>query len=102
MIKRLLERLHIVRLVWLTESWKHEGYRTELRVVRFQGPDREPWCRETDDDTSRRVRLLSNGSCKSRYRCTWQPYNKRSPQFGDIQTRDQLHIVKPEPSAWAA
>lgn len=111
-IKKTLEGLRIVRLVWLTESWEGFGYKTELRIVRTHGPRAEPWCMNTSGGTRCQVRLLPNGKGKCKYRCTWEPYNERSPQFGGFTTRDKdieqpkdvprYETEPPPPSAWAS
>jgi hypothetical protein len=110
-LKRFLERLKIIRLVWLTESWSNIGYKTQLRVVRLQGPRREPWCMNTSGGSRGVVRLLPTGKAKSKFPCTWEPYNERSPQFGGFSTLDDkaesraagfdFGTEPPQPSAWS-
>lgn len=99
-IKRLLEALGLVRLVWFTHPWKKAVPDIKLRIVRYQGPRREPWCWSAG---GWRALLLPNGKCKGRYNGSWEPYNNRSPYQGQssAEANTRFEDEPPRPSSWA-
>lgn len=103
--KRLLEKLHLVRLVWFTHPFKGAAPEIVLRVVRFQGPRRQSWCQSA---SYWRAILLADGKCKGKFDCSWEPYNERSPLPGDTehgseQSEEDFDFSDSPPStgAWA-
>jgi hypothetical protein len=103
-IKRLLEALRLVRLVWFTHPWKDAATDIVLRIVRYQGPCKQPWCWSAG---RWRAILLPNGKGEGKYNCSWEPYNERSPQFEaatiNPSSEKEVNFEKepPPPSSWA-
>lgn len=102
LIKRLLEKLHLVKLVWFTHPFKDEGEQIVLRIVRFQGPRNQPWCWSA---RYWRANLLADGECNGRFNCSWEPYNERSPSPGVTENGGEhskdFSDSPPTTGAWA-
>lgn len=96
-MKRILEAFGIVRLVWFTHPWRKSAPQIVLRVVRYQGPRKQPWCWSAG---GWRALLLPDGKCKGKYNCSWEPYNTRSPK---PTTEREVPFEKepPQPASWA-